>query len=139
MTCRKRVISIFFGVKVCLTRLAAQPRGAPRFLAQGSVRIPHWRTPLRAIEAGANLIAALGLRALVILTHDPFCVAGWSMPVRALEGVAVYHVCIFKFRRYRRQSYRDKGYVRYCWISYRKIDCWDIDDRYLPCSVYRVM
>ena len=89
MAFSRRACDVF---RVTLTHLAATVCGASGGPAHGGVSIFHGRVFRRAIEAGADQLAALGLRA-----HAPptLLIGGGldqSVTIRALEGVAVDRV-----------------------------------------------
>ena len=75
-----------------LTHLAATFFGAPGGVAHSGVRVFHRQVFSRAIEAGAEHIAALGLRANAPPTRPVGGVVDQNVTIRALEGVAVGRV-----------------------------------------------
>ena len=76
-----------------LTLLAALFFGALVVLAHGRVRVIDELVVLRAVVAGAHLLAALGLLAFPVLTLHVVRVVDQSVPRRTLDGVAVDRVC----------------------------------------------
>ena len=80
-------------VEISLTFLATQVFCAPRVLAHDVVRVFHRGEPPRAVEAGADLVAALQIAALTQLTLHAVGVTDQSVTVRALEGVTKGRRC----------------------------------------------
>ena len=77
---------------VPLTHLAATFFGASGGPAHSGVRVFHRQVFRRALEAGADHIAALGLRAQAPPTRPFGGVVDQNVTIRALEGVAVGRV-----------------------------------------------
>lgn len=75
-----------------LTLLAAKFFGASAGLAHRSVSVFHRRVLGRAIEARADFLAAIGLRAHAPLTLLVSSVGDQSVTIRALDRVAVDRV-----------------------------------------------
>ena len=71
-----------------LTLLAALFFGALGVLAHGRVRVVHQFIVLRAVVAGADLVAALRLLALAIFTFLVVGVVDQGVAVRTFVGVA---------------------------------------------------
>ena len=78
--------------RLLLTRLAATVLGASGEFTHGGVSVFHQRVFRWAIEARADQVAALGLRAHAIPALLVDSVGDQSVTIRALDGVAVDRV-----------------------------------------------
>ena len=78
--------------KAPLTQLAAELFGASAGLAHGDASVFHWRVCGRAIEAGADHVAALGLRAHALPTLCVGSVVDQDRTIGALDGITVERI-----------------------------------------------
>ena len=79
-------------IEILLTHVAAKVFGASDGPAHGGVSVFHQRVLSRTIEARADRVAALGLRAHALPTLIVSSGGDQSGTIRALDGVAVDRV-----------------------------------------------